>query len=123
MIYDILYVSYFILCILSVSVVKKTQDRATMHSSIILTLILLMIFCQGKARKYLVETFDGNQKTVEVEKSAFHDRIKFGNKPNYSKGRHQYQQRKISNKALMPNTLTDSIDNQKIASEGKITNM
>ena len=117
MIYDILYVSYFILCILSVSVVKKTQDRATMHSSIILTLILLMIFCQGKARKYLVETFDGNQKTVEVEKSAFHDRIKFGKVPKYPK------RRKMSNKALTPNTLTDSIPNHKIVSEGKITNM
>ena len=29
----------------------------------------------------------------------------------------------MTNKALMPITLTDSIDNQKIASEGKITNM
>ena len=116
MIYDILHISYFLLCILPV--VKKSES-VTMHSSIILTLILLMIFCQGKARKYLVETFDGNQKTVEVEKSAFHDRIKFGNTPNYSKGRHQYQRRKISNKALMPNTLTDSVDNQKIVSEGK----
>ena len=93
-----------------------------MHWSIILTLILLIIFHQGKARKskYLVKTLEGKQKLVEVEKSAFHDRIKFGNKPNYSKGRHQYQRRKISNKALMPNILEDSVDNQKIVSEGKI---
>ena len=114
MIYDILYISYFLLC--KLSVVKKSES-VTMHSSIILTLILLMIFCQGKARKYLVETFDGNQKTVEVEKSAFHDRIKFGKVPKYPK------RRKMSNKALTPNTLTDSIPNDKIVSEGKITNM
>ena len=122
MIYDILYISYFLLCILPV--VKKSES-VTMHSSIILTLILLMIFHQGKARKskYLVKTLEGKQKLVEVEKSAFLDRIKFGKKPNYSKGRHQYQRRKISNKALMPNILEDSVDNQKIASEGKITNM
>ena len=51
---------------------------------IILTLILLIIFHQGKARKskYLVKTLEGKQKLVEVEKSAFHDRIKFGNTPN-----------------------------------------
>ena len=88
-----------------------------MQSSIILALILLMIFCQGEARKYLVETFEGNQKLVEVEKSAFHDRIKFGKAQKYSK------RRKMSNKALRPNTLTDSIDNQKTVSEGKITNI
>ena len=88
-----------------------------MHSTVILTLILLMIFHQGKARKYLVKTFKGNQKIVEVEKSAFHDRIKFGKTPKY------YKRRKMSNKALTPNTLTDSIDNQKTVSEGKITNI
>ena len=88
-----------------------------MHRYIILTLILLMLCHQGKARKYLVETFEGNQKLVEVEKSAFHDRIKFSKTPKYSK------RRKMSNKALTSNTLTDSIDNQKIVSDGKITNM
>ena len=88
-----------------------------MHRYIILTLILLMLFHQGKARKYLVETLEGNQKIIEVEKSAFHDRIKFGKAQKYSK------RRKMSNKALTPNTLTDSIDNQKTVSEGKITNI
>ena len=78
-----------------------------------------MIFHQGKARKYVVKTFEGNQKIVEVEKSAFHDRIKFGKTPNYYKGRFQNQQ-KMSNKALTSNTLTDSISNQKI---GKIMYM
>ena len=93
-----------------------------MQSSIILTLILLMIFHQGKTRKYLVETFKGNQKIVEVEKSgqkSFHDRIKLGKTPKYYKGRLQNQP-KMSNKALTTNTLTDSIPNQKIVSEGKI---
>ena len=88
-----------------------------MRSSIILTLMLLMIFHQGNSRKYLVKTFEGKQKIVEVEKSAFHDKKNYVKMPKYSK------RRKMTNKALMPITLTDSIDNQKIASEGKITNM
>ena len=93
-----------------------------MQSSIILTLILLMIFHQGKTRKYLVETFKGNQKIVEVEKSAFHDRTKFGKTPKHYKGRLQ-KQPKMSNKALIPNILTDSIPNQKNVAEGKVVNM
>ena len=76
-----------------------------------------MIFHQGKARKYVVETFKGNKKVIEVEKSAFHDKKNYVKMPKYSK------RRKMTNKALIPITLTDSIDNQKIASEGKITNM
>ena len=80
-----------------------------------------MIFHQGNTRKYLVKTYKGKQKIVEVKKSAFHDldhdRVKFGKLPKYSKGR------KISNKALTPNTLTDSISNQNIVSEGKVINM